>query len=305
MTSAAALVCVLLLAGEQPRYHVGVDAVRVDVLVTDAHGRPVRGLEARDFELRDSGLPQHIDVVAFEDEPVRVLLALDVSGSVAGEPLGHLRRAARSVLDLLGPNDRASVVNFGEQVRLTAPWTNDTRELSGALESSRAQGATALYDAAFAALMLRDRQPGRFLVIVFSDGADTSSWLSARDVVDLARRSDAVIYTVGVRHEERQPVAGYRVDVSSGVQWGVPDASDAQLREPFLAALSAETGGAFVTVESTLRLRATFTSILREFRTRYLLTYSPRGVSPTGWHPIDVTLTAPKGQVTARRGYVR
>ena len=95
------------------------------------------------------------------------------------------------------------------------------------------------------------------------------------------------------------------MDVTSGVQSKVPNLTTPVLLERFLPALAKETGGTYLDVEATSRLRDAFVRILREFRTRYVITYTPQGVDATGWHPLEVTLKGKRGKVTARRGYLR
>ena len=152
------------LAGQAPpRFSVSVDAVRVDALVLDGD-RPVPGLTAANFELHDAGVPQRIDAIGYEDEPLRVMLALDTSYSVSGEPLAHLRDAAAGVIALLAPRDRAAVLTFATEIDLVCDWTGDRERLARSLDRARGAGATALNDAAYAALVTRDTEPGRALV---------------------------------------------------------------------------------------------------------------------------------------------
>jgi len=305
MTAAVAAVAlaIAVAAAPQQRFRVGVDAVRVDVLVTDGN-RPVGGLTADDFEVRDSGVLQRIDALDLGSVPLNVMLALDSSESVWGEPLVHLKEAASAVVGLLTPNDRGAVLTFSGAVQLKTSWTSDRGELNAAVASAKATGATSLHDAAYAALTLRDDQPGRALVLIFSDGDDTASWLSGRSVIEIARRNDAVVYAVALR-QPGLPAPGYRVDFRSGVQPPIPVVTAPALMEPFLNALAEETGGKYIDARKSDRLRETFVAIVTEFRTRYVLSYTPRGVDAGGWHAIDVRLKNKKGKVTARRGYTR
>jgi VWFA-related protein len=285
------------------RFTVKVDAVRVDVLVTDGN-RPVTGLAASDFELRDNSVPQRIEAIAMEDVALSVMLALDTSESVAGVALGYLQQAASAVVELLAPADRAALMSFSGSIKLRAPWTSDRPTLTAAIAATEASGMTALHDAAYAALTLKDDQSGRALVLIFSDGDDTAGWLSGQSVLDIARRTEAVVYAVGLR--SAVPLSqGYRVDFRSGTQPDVPNAPEVTLKERFLNALAQETGGKYIDAERSDRLRATFVQIVNEFRSRYLLTYTPSGVETGGWHALDVRLKGKKGKVQARRGYLR
>jgi VWFA-related protein len=155
----------------------------------------------------------------------------------------------------------------------------------------------------FVALTLRDPQPGRPLVLVFTDGDDTASWLPGRTVLDLARRSDAVVYGVGL-YSSTSRQTGYLVDFRSGLQPDIPPVLPSELRKSFLRVLADETGGKYLDTDRSDRLREAFVQILTEFRGRYWLTYVPKGVEAGGWHPIEVKVRK-KGTVTARRGYQR
>ena len=237
----AAALAIVAAGPTQPRFRSGVDAVRVDALVTDGN-RPVAGLTAEDFELRDNGVRQRIEAIDSGGVPLSVMFALDTSVSVWGLPLQHLKEAASAVVSLLTPNDRAAVLTFSGAPQLRMAWTSDREQLNAAVSAARATGATSLHDAAYAALTLRGDRPGRALVLIFSDGDDTASWLPGQAVIDVARRNDAVVYSVGLRHGDVQR-PGYRVDFLSGIQPQIPNVPEHLLMEPFLSALAEETGG--------------------------------------------------------------
>jgi VWFA-related protein len=251
-----------------------IDAVRVDVLVTD-NARPVEGLTAADFDVQDNGVPQRVDLASFEQIPLNVVLALDMSASLQGLRLGHLQTAGKRVLDGLKSGDRAALVTFSHVVSPTQGLTSDFDRVRAALDQVRGEGLTSLIDAAHAGMLLGESDAGRSLLIVFSDGVDTSSWLTADSVLETARRGDVVVYAVEV----------------------------GDLRESFPRDLSDATGGRLFSVESTKDLSATFSKILEEFRMRYLVSYSPQGVDPGGWHRLDVRVKNRRVTVKARPGY--
>ena len=297
------LVALALQVAQPPVFKTGIDVVRVDVRVTDGK-RPVPGLTAADFELKDRGVPQRIETVSLGDVPLSVVLLLDTSASVQGRALADLKKAATAVIDSLEPGDRAAVMTFSGSFATECEWSGDRRLLRDAISRVEASGATALHDAAYAALTLRDATPNRALVIAFSDGADTASWLPGERVVELAKRADAVFYavTTDASHGTRP---GFRVDFSSGIQAPVPKVSGSVLLESFLDALAHETGGEVLRANGSEPLRDVFVSVMQDFRERYLLTYTPTGVDGTGWHPITVELKGRAGSVLARRGYTR
>jgi Ca-activated chloride channel homolog len=181
MKTALTLMALFLTIGQasERRFRSGVEVVTVDALIT-REDRPVSGLQAGDFELRDNGVLQQIDSVTLDDAPLSMLLVLDTSSSVAGPTLHHLKQAAIAAVDSLTPNDRAAILTFAESVNLRSDWGVVSTGTRQAIMEAAAGGATSLYDAVFAALTLNDTAPGRrFVVLVFSDGGDTSSWLPA------------------------------------------------------------------------------------------------------------------------------
>jgi VWFA-related protein len=295
-------------AAQQPVFRTRVEGVRVDVMVTRG-GRPLAGLTAADFELRDSGVVQEVQAVSLEDIPLNLLLALDTSASVRGGPLELLKEAARSAVGALGDGDRAGLLTFSQALAAQTPWTADMNELAEAIRRMEASGSTGVHDAAFAALAQREKIDGRMLIILCSDSFDTASWLSPRDVIEAARRSDVVFYTVKVDSSATAATAA----VPRG-RW--PSVTPRDLRnlffddpmlgrQEFLGVLAEETGGEVILAEDARRLKAVFSEIVTGFKTRYVLTYVPRGVPATGWHPIEVRLRRGPGLVRARRGYRR
>lgn len=277
------------LAAQSPRFATGVDGVRVDVLVTIGR-RPVFGLSKEDFELRDNGVVQRITDVSRETLPINLICVLDASGSVAGQPLRDLREAARLLYAALGPSDRGALLTFSHRVYLHAALTSDRDRLRRLLDDVRPAGTTAFLDAVFGGLALRESDPGRTLLLLFTDGNDNASWLPAADVLEAVKNSDVVIYPV--RSGARQ---------FSSATIDMPDAGEA---ERLLKALADDSGGRVFEAESGERLSKTFLAVLEEFRQRYVLSYTPTGVRSSGWHTIDVKLRGQQGQVKARRGYV-
>jgi len=259
-----------------PTFSSKVEAVRVDVLVTE-DGRPLRGLRAADFEVLDNGVPQTIDLVSFEQLPLNVVLTFDLSSSIVGERLDNLREASRAVLDGLREGDQAALVMFRTTVVVGPGLTSRAALVQAAIDRAEPSGETALVDASFAGLMVAESDAGRGLVIVFSDGLDTESWLRPKAVLDVAKRSDAVVYAV-----------------SAGLA----------SRADFLRELTDQTGGRLFRIESTRSLSEVFLEVLGEFRQRYLLSFSPAGVSHEGWHELTVRVKGRSPVVKARPGYL-
>jgi Ca-activated chloride channel family protein len=273
----AAVAAVAVPAGQQtPRFVSRRDVIRVDALVTD-HGKPVTGLTPQDFEVRDNGVLQTIDLALADETPINAILALDLSESVAGDRLQQLRQANRSIVDVLKPDDRAALIGFSHAVRLHAPLGLDRSGLLSALNQPGGEGGTALFDAAYTGVVLGPTDAGRSLVIIFSDGVDTSSWLTSDAVHDAAERAGTVVYAVAT----------------------------AGAKTTFLKDLATETGGSVIEIQSTKDLGAVFLRVLEEFRHRYLLSYSPKDVTPGGWHRLEVRVRNRNGlTIKARPGYL-
>jgi len=282
-------------------FRSSVDAVTVDVLVT-RRGQPVTDLTAADFTLRDNGVEQRIESLELDEVPITLLLVLDVSGSVGGAGLGQLRAAAREAGEALRPDDRVGLVTFSDRVRLGLDPASAAEELPAALARVRAGGATALYDATFTGLTLRERTGDRTVMLVFSDGDDTASWLDPRDVLGVARRSDVVVYGVAVDRGQTDSFVD-QARLSRIREW-FPQEPEI-FRQAYLHWLVSDTGGSLQVSSDLGRLREMFAQVVSEFRSRYVLTYSPRGVSETGWHALEVAVEGRGLQVTARRGYLR
>jgi len=276
LVAALALLGSTSLVAMQPTFSARVEGIRVDVLVTDSSRRPLRGLTAADFSIRDNGIPQEVDVVSYGETSLNVGLAFDLSESVVGEPLERLRAASRALTLELQPADRMALVTFDHIVTLRCPLSSSNRSCANdALAAATPSGETALVDGVFAGMMVGESDAGRSLLMVFSDGLDIASWLTAERVLEMGRRSDVVVYPV----------------TSKGA------------RPAFLDDLADLTGGRLHEVEPNDDLSATFRTILDEFRHRYLLTYTPKNVPKDGWHKLDVKVNRSGARVKARPGY--
>ena len=249
--------------------------MRVDALVTDG-GRPVLGLGPADFEVLDNGVPQAVEFVSYDQIPLNVVLAFDMSDSVAGERLEHLRSAGTAVLAGLKRNDQSALVTFNNQVMLGAGADERSRTAPRGDRRRCRRGRYVARRRCLRGITVGESDAGRALLIVFSDGLDTLSWLSPAAVLDTAKRSDVVVYAVSV----------------------------GKVKAEFLRDLTSFSGGRLFELEKTANLSATFLSILEEFRQRYLVSYTPRGVSRDGWHRLEVRLKGQRATIKARPGYL-
>jgi VWFA-related protein len=280
-TTLATIAAVSVLSAQQATFSTRTESVRVDVLVTEG-GRVVNGLGPSDFEIRDEGVLQTVDLVDFQQLPLHLVLALDLSYSVSGGRLDDLRSAGHALLDALTAKDQASLLTFNHAVSRRSAPTSEVSTLRAILnavapEGVESSGGTALANATYATLLTGEAEGRRPLALVFSDGVDTGSWLSSRRVLDAARRSGVVVYGVSVRG-------------SGG--------------DSFLEEIATITGGDTVEAESSRSLRAAFIRVLEEFRNRYLVSYSPKGVPSRGWHRLEVKIKGRRVNVRARPGYM-
>lgn len=273
---AGAVFAAAVTLAQTPTFSVAVETVRVDVLVTEGR-EPLLGLGADDFEVLDNGVAQKVELATFQRLPVNVVLALDTSGSVTGDRLESLREASRAIVGDLKADDRAGLLTFSNALSVRTDLTGDVERVRAALAEGPVSGDTSLVDGAYAALVTAESESGRALVIVLSDGVDTSSFLRPESVLDAARRSDVVVYGVSVSRLGRAS---------------------------FLRDLCAATGGRVLKVESTDRIREAFLRVLEEFRHRYVLSYVPQGVSKAGWHSLKVRVKNRRAAVEARPGYL-
>ena len=263
-------------ASQRPSFSSRTLGVRVDVLVTDGRNA-VPGLAAPDFELRDNGVVQTVDLADASDVPVNAVLALDTSASTAGKRQTDLVAASQALLDGLKPADRAALTTFSHAVAPRIALTSDLPAVRAELQRIAPSGKTAIMDGVYVALTTTLAQPGRSLVVVCTDGADTSSWLQPDEVLEAAKRSNAVIYAV--------------------------TAADARGLSS-LEDLTNATGGHMLRVASSAELRGAFQKILQDFRSRYILVYTPTGVPLGGFHRLDVRVTRRGLTVKARPGYI-
>jgi VWFA-related protein len=260
------------ILAQRPIFSVRVDAVRVDVEVRRG-GEVVPRLAADDFEVLDNGVPQKVEIVAPLAFPISAVLALDTSASLDPRERAHLTSAGTLVVDALKPGESAALVTFSDRIAIRSTFTPDVARLRALVAAPTASGDTALYDAAHTAMLLGTSAPGRSLVILFSDGDDTASFLTEHAVVETAQRTGSVVCVVTLGSENR-----------------------------LLQQLAATTGGVFVRERSLDRVAARFGEILESFRNRYLVSFVPAGVEKGGWHKLTVRVKG-GGDVRARLGY--
>ncbi len=289
---ALALFALAVVQAPPPTFTAGVEGVYVDVFVTDGN-RPVVGLAASDFELKDNGVRQPVEMVNVESVPLTTFLVLDTSGSLAGEKLLRLQAAARALLGGLRDADEAALVTFDQEVKVRVPPTSDRKRLERAVGGLLPGGSTALYDALYSGTLLASGR-GRSLLVLFTDGEDNLSWLDAAQVRRVLRESNVLVQAVGVVPKEEEATRD-SLFVSR------PGPEPPHVRT--LRHLAEVTGGRFWAASAPDRLAEAFLAILEAMKTRYVLRFEPDRVRREGLHQLEVSLVRRKGKVQSRKAY--
>ena len=296
-------------AQDQPRqtFRSGASAVAVDVTVLHRTRRPMAGLKAGDFEVFDNGVRQQVDDVSYGKLPIDVTVALDVSYSVTGALLERLRRGVVQLMGDLGPEDRLKLILFNMRVNRIVDFTADVEAVEKTIRSATAGGGTALLDAISVALVSASTPARRQLIVVFTDGSDSSSTTSPEVITAVAQRTRGTLaFVMPSQQVGRTPWVSPPFTTQGRSTITLPTVAGSLANGPLgelFSTLAHETGGRVVPVGSSVDLAATFRTILGEFRSAYVLYYTPRGVDAPGYHTIDVKVKAADARVQARRGY--
>ena len=258
-----------------PNIRVDTTLILVPVSVNDPLNRPVSGLERENFRVFEDKVPQPITQFAMDDEPVAVGLVFDTSGSM-GDKLSRSRTAATQFFRIANPEDEFFLVEFDDSPRLRVPLTSDTGTIENELIFSKSHGSTALLDAVYMALheMKRSKKNKKALLII-SDGGDNHSRYSQKEVTEVLRESDVLIYSIGVFGGGTTP----------------EEAGGAGL----LGKISEQTGGRLFEA-NPVELPDIARKIGIELRNRYILGYSPQNQARDGkYHRISVQVVPPRG----------
>lgn len=275
---------------QQPTFRTEVKLVRLLATVKDTSGALVSGLAKSDFRISDNGAPQEIAV--FEqhtEQPLSVAIILDISGSTAKDlkyEVDSLQRFAKALFGSGNPADQAALFSFNHDVARLTPFTRSLRRLEGAMKGLKAEAGTSLYDAILLGAAELGERDGRRVMIVVTDGGDTTSMTTFHAAMEAAHKNDAVIYAVLV----------------------VPIENDAGRNiggEHALTQFAGGTGGKVFQPTVGAALDRAFESILRDLRTQYLVGYYPKNVPLTrnGFHTVKLETSTPGLRVQTRSGY--
>jgi len=307
LTCGALCVCALaaLVSGQQkPTFRGGSESVRVFVTVTDHDGRLATNLTQEQFEVRDEGKPQPITQFDNRPQPIRLIVMLDVSGSMEGN-LPLLRAACAQLFARLLRDDGARVGAFGRDITISESFTHDAAELGAALPQFIAPDApTPLWRAIEQAMAaFGEEDDRRKVILVLTDGKDTGPLnfrerpASQGDVIDRARRDDVMIYAVGMRS---RPSRTMPIGPGPG---GLQAALLADMPDPGLAKVAEDTGGGYTEIRFGQDLGAAFAAVADELHTQYLLAFTPPKRDGKV-HDIAVRVSQGGMKPRARKSYV-
>ena len=286
----AALGFACILAAQEASFKLDVQLVRLLVTVKNPDGDLVGSLESRDFELFDSGVKQNISVFEHQtNQPLSVTLLIDTSGSMDKDlkvATGSLAKFLNALVKEGNPDDAASLYSFNDQVTLLNSFTRRLTRLEDSLKPLKGDAGTSLYDAIYLSTGAMRSREGRHVLVVVTDGGDTTSTKKYSDALSSILRAEAVLY----------PIVIVPITNPAGRNIG---------GEHALETLSRSSGGRvfYPTIE---QLDRTFVDILRELRTQYLIGYYPRGplAGDGKFHRVRLELPQrPDLRISTRTGY--
>jgi Ca-activated chloride channel family protein len=269
---------------------VNVRLVRMLVTVKDANGQLIGSLNKNDFNIFDNGVKQ--DVAVFErqtEQPLSVAVLVDTSASTGIELRYELDSVSKFLKALLGegnPSDTVALYSFNWQVNLVSSYTRRFERVDQRLKQLKSEGGTSLYDAIYLASRELELRGGRHVMVIVTDGGDTTSVKDFHQALEAAQVADTLLYPVLV----------------------VPITNDAGRNvggENALTTLAAGTGGHVFLPSLGAELDRAFSDILRELRTQYLLGFYPKDVPVTKdrYHSLKVSVPTPNLRVITRSGY--
>jgi Ca-activated chloride channel homolog len=278
-------------APQRPSFRGGVDVVSLNVTVTDQARNFVTSLERGDFVVFEDGVKQDVTYFNKSQLPIALSLLIDTSASME-DKLRLAQEAAIGFVRRLKPEDMAQIIDFDNRVSILQQFTSDRAALETAIRQTVPNGSTSLHNAIYISLKelkkVRATSSGdvrRQAIVVLSDGEDTSSLVPFEEVLDLAKRSEVIVYTIGIRGRD----LGAR---------GFPEA------EFVLKQFAQETGGRAFFPTGATELDTIYAQIADELAAQYALAYSSRNPRRDGqWRRIVVRTTRPELAARTKQGY--
>jgi Ca-activated chloride channel family protein len=289
--SAAVLSGAVVAHGQGQRIRSGIELVSLNVTVTDSGGKYQTDLTEPDFDVYEDGAKQTLTFFSRTQQPIALALLLDTSASM-DERMGIAQEAAIGFAKQLHKDDQAEVVDFDSQVRILQAFTNDAVALEKAIRQTTPNGSTSLYNALYIALKDLKKVKAettsdirRQAIVLLSDGDDTSSLIEFDQVLDLAKRSETVIYSIGLRQGE---IARREFKEAEFV----------------LKQLSSETGGKAYFPTDARELQKIYQSIWDELSSQYAIAYSSTNPKRDGaWRRVQVRIVKPGLTARTKLGY--
>lgn len=276
-------------SSQQPAFRAGVDVVSLNVTVTDRSARFVTDLSQESFLVYEDGVLQDVTYFARQQLPIALALLVDTSASM-DEEMATAQEAAIGFAQRLNPDDLAEIIDFDSRVDILQAFTNDIYQLERAIRQTSAGGSTSLYNALYISLKeigkapLRVEDVRREAIVVLSDGEDTSSLVTFEEVLDLAKRSETAIYSIGLKVDEGG--SGFRE-------------ADFVLRQ-----LAQETGGRAFFPDDADDLASIYEQISDELSNQYSLGYVSANPLRNGrWRRIVVRLDRDDVFARTKQGY--
>jgi VWFA-related protein len=270
-----------------PIFRTAIDLTTVTATVLGPNGALITGLTSDAFDVFEDGERQTITQFTNERVPVSLGVLLDVSDSMYGRRIQDARQAIeRFVVDRLDRGDEFSILAFNHQQRLLTTWTSEPALAARVMQPLQPFGSTAIYDAIVAALPLvgiRHRQRAALLVI--SDGADTASDRTLREVRSALIRTDAFVYAIAIDPPDRRPI-------------------NVAVNATALNEITEQSGGRTRVVRSSGELSEALTEIADELNSQYLIGYASPKAADGQYHSIRVRVRGTDDRVRARNGYV-
>ncbi|HUR32606.1 MAG TPA: VWA domain-containing protein [Vicinamibacterales bacterium] len=273
------------LAAQQPTFRTSTQVVSLFATVTDGQNRLVPDLTRDDFSVLDNDKPQELVVFENQNQPITVVVMLDTSGSMTAS-IQLLKAAAEQFITRLLPEDKAAVGAFNDKIELSASFSNDRDALITEVKDLDFGNGTRLYDALNESLNQLRGIDGRRVVLVFTDGDDTSSRVGRGAILERARAEEVMIYSIGLQSEYFDGARTVRSRPDSG-----------------LRRLSDETGGGYFELKQTSDLGPTFTRVAQELHSQYVLGFEAQQLDGKV-HKLTVRMKQAGMTARARRSYV-
>ncbi len=279
------------IAAQGQRIRSGVELVSLNVTAIDGQGKFTTDLTEEEFEVFEDGAKQKLTFFSKTQQPISLALLLDTSASM-DERMAIAQEAAIGFARQLHKEDQAEVIDFDSQVRVLSPFTNDAAALEKAIRATTPNGSTSLYNALYIALkeLKKVRAAStsdirRQAIVLLSDGDDTSSLIEFDQVLDLAKRSEVVIYAIGLRQGE---IARREFKEAEFV----------------LKQLATETGGRAYFPTDARELAKIYQGIWDELSSQYAVAYSSANPKRDGaWRRVQVRLLRPNITARTKQGY--